>query len=274
MTLRVFSSGGGQQSTAALVLAARGEIDYPIFLFANVGPESENPATLAYTYEVAMPYAKKHGIEFIEIAKSNSTLYQAMTSGKRGYLIPAFFIAERGKNKGKPTRAPHRQCTASWKIEVVDKWLREHGAKETGAIVGLGISADETDRVKPNVDPDTMAWKDIAWPLLYEAQGAPLDRQDCINIMESEGLPIAPGSACTYCPHHKLAYWQRMRTNDPAEFKRHAALELLLGDQQVANGQPRVYFTRTCKPLTSITTEEFNQPELFGDMCGSGSCMV
>lgn len=271
MTIRVFSSGGGQQSTAALVLAARGIIHYPTFLFANVGPESENPATLAYTHEIAMPYAKKHGIEFIEIAK-DTTLYQAMTSGKRGYLIPAFFIAERGKNVGKPTRA-HRQCTVSWKIEVVDKWLREHGAKQEGAVVGLGISADEVDRVKPNTDKDTLAWKEITWPLLFEVS-RPLARYDCINLIESEGLPIPPSSACTYCPHHKLAYWQKMRTDQPTEYKRHAAFEKFLGDQQEANGQPRIFFTRTGKPLDKITTEEFMQPELFGDLCESGSCFV
>jgi 3'-phosphoadenosine 5'-phosphosulfate sulfotransferase (PAPS reductase)/FAD synthetase len=46
--IRVFSYGGGVQSTAALVLAAQGVIDYHTFLFANVGEDSENPDTLAY----------------------------------------------------------------------------------------------------------------------------------------------------------------------------------------------------------------------------------
>src|SRR5947209_1941983 len=49
--LKVFSFGGGVQSTAALVLAARGEIDYQTFLFANVGGDSENPETLRYVRE-------------------------------------------------------------------------------------------------------------------------------------------------------------------------------------------------------------------------------
>lgn len=41
--LRVFSFGGGVQSTAALVLAAQGEIDFTAFIFANVGADSEHP---------------------------------------------------------------------------------------------------------------------------------------------------------------------------------------------------------------------------------------
>ena len=48
MTLRTVSYGGGVQSTALLVLAAQRQIDYSIFLFANVGDDSENPATLRY----------------------------------------------------------------------------------------------------------------------------------------------------------------------------------------------------------------------------------
>jgi hypothetical protein len=61
--LRFFSYGGGVQSTAALVLAARGEIDFPHFVMANVGDDSEHPATLAYVRDVAMPYAAGHGID-------------------------------------------------------------------------------------------------------------------------------------------------------------------------------------------------------------------
>lgn len=45
MSLTVFSYGGGVQSNAALVLAAQGKLDCKTFLFANVGDDSENPAT-------------------------------------------------------------------------------------------------------------------------------------------------------------------------------------------------------------------------------------
>lgn len=45
--IRAFSYGGGVQSTAALVLAAQGIIDYPLFLFSNVGDDSEHPGTLS-----------------------------------------------------------------------------------------------------------------------------------------------------------------------------------------------------------------------------------
>lgn len=67
MSLRTFSYGGGHQSTAGLILAAQGKIDYPVFLFANVGDDSEHPATLDFVHNVAMPYAAAHGIELHEL---------------------------------------------------------------------------------------------------------------------------------------------------------------------------------------------------------------
>jgi hypothetical protein len=67
--LRTISYGGGVQSTALLVLAAREVIDFPVALFANTGDDSEHPATLAYIREVAMPWAERQGIEVIELQK-------------------------------------------------------------------------------------------------------------------------------------------------------------------------------------------------------------
>ena len=60
--LRFVSYGGGVQSTALLVLAATRRIDYPIFVMANVGDDSEHPATLDYVRDVASHYAADNGI--------------------------------------------------------------------------------------------------------------------------------------------------------------------------------------------------------------------
>ncbi len=54
---RIVSYGGGVQSTALMVLAARGRIDFRTFVFANVGDDSEHPATLAYIAGHAAPFA-------------------------------------------------------------------------------------------------------------------------------------------------------------------------------------------------------------------------
>jgi hypothetical protein len=58
--------GGGVQSTGLLVLAALRRIDFPVFLFANVGHDAEDPATLDYLERVAKPYA----VELVELHRT------------------------------------------------------------------------------------------------------------------------------------------------------------------------------------------------------------
>lgn len=67
MGLRVVSYGGGVQSTALLVLAAQGRIDFPTFLFSNVGDDSEHPATLEFVRNIAIDYGAAHGITVHEL---------------------------------------------------------------------------------------------------------------------------------------------------------------------------------------------------------------
>lgn len=67
MSVRSVSYGGGVQSTALLVLAAQQRIDFDLFLFANVGDDSEHPDSLRYVQEIAKPYAAAHGIELLEL---------------------------------------------------------------------------------------------------------------------------------------------------------------------------------------------------------------
>ena len=142
--LRVVAYGGGVQSTALLVLAARRRIDFPLFLFANVGSDSEHPATLAYVERHARPYAKAHGIQLHELHRvrrdgSTETLYGRLTRpGSRSLPIPV-----RMSNGAPGTRS----CTADFKIRVLGRWLREHGASaEQPATVAVGISLDEVNR--------------------------------------------------------------------------------------------------------------------------------
>ena len=114
MTLRTFSFGCGRQSMAALILAARGEIDFPTFLFCNVGDDSENPATLDYFFEYAGPYAERHGIGMLELrrgGKYRSLLDRLVNGSKRTIDIPV-----RMAGAGAPTR---RTCTGDFKIAVV-----------------------------------------------------------------------------------------------------------------------------------------------------------
>lgn len=265
--IKVFSYGGGVQSTAALVLAAQGKIDFSTFLFCNVGDDSEHPATLQYVNTVAKPFAEKHGIRIIEIQKTlrdgkKQSLYQHLTRpDSRSIEIPVRM------SNGAPG---NRSCTADFKVLVVDKWLRQQGAKKEKAIVGLGISLDEFQRMKPNMDPSTIAWKENVFPLI----DLRMDRQDCMNVISSAGLPVPPKSSCWFCPFHTMKVWQKMRQDEPGLFEKAVSLEAFINQRREKIGKDKVWLSRKLIPLNLATTS-LTQSSLFEDeVCDSGYCFM
>lgn len=244
---RVFSFGGGVQSTAALVLAARGDIDFKDFLFANVGDESEHPETMRYLREVAMPYASAHGLTIHELHRvkkdgSIETLWGRMTrEGGRSLPIPVYF---------KPGGMPGgRACTQHFKIQVVQRWIKAAGATpETPFAMGIGISTDEWHRAKPAKEP----FQVNEYPLIDKM----LTRQDCKKLIREAGLPVPPRSACFYCPFHSIATWRELYDNSPDLFQRAVDLEVRLNEGREERGKDPVYLTNKGLPLNKVVTGE------------------
>lgn len=208
--IRAFSFGGGVQSTAVLVLAAQQALQYDAFLFANVGADSENPATLRYMDTVTRPFAQRWGINLIELSKvrrdkTPETLLQRLQHSTRSIGIPMRM------SNGAPG---NRQCTGDFKIGVVAKWLREHGAtKSDPATVGLGISTDELHRARTS---SRIAYELLEYPLLAKR----LSRSDCVRLIQEAGLPLPPKSACWFCPFQNDAQWRQLKHDSPELFRR------------------------------------------------------
>jgi len=264
--LQVFSYGGGVQSTAALVLAAQGRIDYQTFLFCNVGEDSENPDTLVYVEEVARPYAAAHGLAFQVLERVRrdgtvETLYGRLTRpGSRSIGIPVRM------SNGAPGI---RSCTVDFKVKIVARWLREHGAlPDHPATVGLGISLDEWQRMRSD---SGKAYERLAYPLI----DLRLDRAACLEIIRHAGLPVPPKSSCWFCPYHSARAWQEMRQEQPALFERAVALERLVNERRAALGRDAVWFSARLKSLDKATTDHV-QGSLFEEEspCESGYCSV
>lgn len=265
--MRVFSFGGGVQSVAVLVLAAQGKVQYDHFLFANVGDDSEHPATLRYFEEYAKPYAGEFDIDLIELRfeyqqgkrrGQRETLYQRLTK-HGGHSTPI------------PVRMPNgmpgaRACTADFKIGVINRWLRAHGATaDSPATVGLGISLDEVERMKDSPH----AYVQNEWPLI----DLRLRRSDCEVVIRNAGLPVPPKSACWFCPFMSPQRWQDMKRDEPELFKRAVALEQHINAKRAANGMNQAYLHRSAKPLEQAVSDQtafFDQL----DMCESGYCMT
>lgn len=269
MTLRTFSYGGGVQSTAALVLAAQGRIDFPTFLFSNVGDDSEHPDTLRYVNEIAKPFAAANSIELIELRHirrdgEEETLYRKLTRPhSRSTGIPIYL-----EGSGAPGR---RSCTSDFKIRRIGKWLRQNGATaDNPAIVGLGISMDEWQRAHRGEDAP---YERRTYPLL----DLRLTRQDCMNIISRAGLPVPPKSSCWFCPFHRLSTWHELKRKHSDLFAKAIDLERQLSDRSATkDGRGAVFLTRKMRPIDTVIGD---QAYMFDDehedgMCESGFCMT
>jgi hypothetical protein len=256
-----------------MVLAAQGVIDYRTLLFCNVGDDSEHPATLAYVHDVAAPYAAAHHLDLIELHRTRrdgttETLFGRLTKpGSRSLPIPV-----RMSNGAPGTRS----CTSDFKIRVIGKWVKAHGATvDTPATIAIGISLDEIHRANARrVDP----WERITYPLVGYGDGPPLKltRADCAHLIAAAGLPVPPKSACWFCPFHRPSTWADMRRTDPDLFDRAATLEALLIERRATLDKDPVYLTRFNMPLGDAIGGR--QLALFEDSddgsCDSGYCMT
>lgn len=261
--IRAFSYGGGVQSTAALVLAARSVIEFPLFLFANVGEDAENPATLRYVRDVAAPYALAHGIELVQLRRrlrdgTPDSLMARIDRTESSIPIPARM------GNGAPG---NRTCTDEFKIRVVAKELKRRGAtSEQPATVGLGITVDEIHRVHDALDARQPA-QSRTYPLI----DLEMTRQDCVRVIESAGLPVPPKSSCYFCPFHRMTEWKRLKREEPVLFEKACALEAKLIDRRARLGKDPVWLTRYAIPL-AVAVGEGVQLTLDNDSCEEGWC--
>jgi 3'-phosphoadenosine 5'-phosphosulfate sulfotransferase (PAPS reductase)/FAD synthetase len=269
VTLRAISYGGGVQSTALLVLAAQRRIDYPLAIMANVGDDSEHPATLTYVRDVAVPYAAANGIELHLLDRTRrdgttETLYgRLMRPGSRSLPIPV-----RMSNGAPGTRS----CTADFKIRVTGKFLKSRGASSADpATVALGISLDEIQRANTR---RAEKHEQIVYPLISigDDTGLRMTRTDCQQLIAAAGLPVPPKSSCYFCPFHRPSAWQDMARDDPDLFTKAADLESTLNDRRDQLGKDHVYLTRFGVPLrAAIATDQPLLPLADAD-CDGGWC--
>lgn len=259
----IFSTGGGVQSTACLVLAAQEKIPYRTFIFSNVGDKAESPHTIAYIELVLKPFASQHGIEWVDVHKVNRAgkpvdLYEDCMTNSRSVPIPLHY-----KDGG----LGFRNCTSKWKIEPIAKWIR-HNAP--GCTLGVGISTDEPQRAKPARDSDGYS---KAYPLIELG----IDRSMCVRIAQDAGLGRPPKSSCWFCPYHTTEAWTHRKREDPDLFRKAVELESVLCERSISLGKDPGYLTRHGRPLSQCIPDQLGLfPEWLDeqDGCESGYCMT
>jgi hypothetical protein len=267
-TLTVISLGAGVQSSVMAIMAAKGDFPKPdCAIFADTGYEPK----AVYRYLEFLKKILPYPVYVVSKGNIKKDMLDSIDNGTRFPTAPFFTQAEITGKKG----MLRRQCTADYKIVPIRKKIRElcgikygkHFPKNKYVEQWIGISTDEIQRMKPARDKYILN----RHPLIE----AKMSRQDCIDYLKKEKIPLPEKSACIVCPYHNDAYWHFMKNERPEEFA--DAVEF---DKNIRTGsrniRDKLYLHRSCKPLDEV---EFNKKEndkqldMFNNEC-EGMCGV
>lgn len=267
-TLTVISLGAGVQSSVMAIMAAKGEFPKPdCAIFADTGYEPKKVYSYLEFLKKILPYP----VYVVSKGNIKKDMLDSIDNGTRFPTAPFFTQAEITGKKG----MLRRQCTADYKIVPIRKKIRElcnvgygkHFPKDKYVEQWIGISTDEIQRMKPARDKYILN----RHPLIE----AKMSRQDCINYLKKENIPLPEKSACIVCPYHNDAYWHFMKTERKEEFA--DAVEF---DKNIRTGsrnvRDKLYLHRSCKPLDEVEfnkKENDNQLDMFNNEC-EGMCGV
>jgi len=265
--LTYLSLGAGVQSSALLVMSCRGFHGCPR---ADVAIFADTQGEPAWVYEHLEALREWSDIP-VEVVTAGDLMRDVVDrhTGKRKRFatIPVWTKGDDGR--AFPLR---RQCTREYKIEPIERKVRELLGYEKGQRVkkrarGLvGISLDEATRMKPSRTP----WVDLAYPLV----DARLRRHDCLRIVEKAGLPKAKKSACVFCPYHSADYWRDLKDSHPKEFARAVRFDEAVRDMTRSGIERPVYLSRTLRPLRECSFDGDQRTfDWFDEEC-EGMCGV
>lgn len=259
--MNIISLGAGVQSTTLALLAAHGEItpmpDCAIFADTGWEPRAvyEHLAWLSSANVLPFPVhvVTAGNIRADALAKVNTT-------GQRFASIPWFMRLPNGDDA-----MGRRQCTKEYKLRPVQRKVVELTGcrRKASATVWIGISTDESFRVKPS----RVQYIVNRHPLIELR----LNRNDCLRWLERNGYPRPPKSSCIGCPFHSDAEWRALA---PAEMQDAIEVDAAIRRQPGMRGEQ--YIHRSLRPLSEVdfsTAEDRGQLNMFMNEC-EGMCGV
>jgi hypothetical protein len=275
----VISLGLGVQSTVLYYMSSMGELPRAdVAIFADLGREKMK--TIAYLKYLQQWQKEFNGIPIIVIQKRNlykDLLNSENSTGQKFSSIPAFT-----KNDDGSRGMLRRQCTNEYKIEQVDKEIRNllQVKRLTGKTIYVwkGITLEEIERLSiPDSD-----WKTHIYPFCgyvvsksateKYAFGKKMTRNDTLNWYTKNNLPIPPKSSCVFCPYQSDASWYDMKINEPEDFDAAVKVDHAIRNSTKKGIKQLAYLHNSCMPLDQI---EFKQglPDLWHGEC-SGNCHI
>jgi len=273
--VRVFSFGGGVQSTAVMALQVLNMLTepYDVFLFAQVDEKAE-PFTHAYFSQHLIPFVEKHGLNFVITQKKNRRgetvkLVDYIMSHETAQPLPMW------TGDGKIMR---RNCTSNFKIDVINKWIRTHYRNQY-VDVGIGFSLDEKERCKNTANTWIDSYKSKKYSFWrrerYPLVELGLYRWDLPDLIKEVGLPLPPKSSCFFCPFRSRTDWVNLRREHPDLFKQAQDIENRLNEKIQRKKGETWYLHVNRRPLEEAVDDEPPSRDFeTGGACDSGVCFT
>jgi hypothetical protein len=254
--IRTISHGGGVQTSALCLMAARGEIGPmpDVAIMADTGGES------AAVYDYLEYLRELVPFPIVMVRKAGPSLAElsiAVATGKRSRkgasLPPWFTVASDGKRGMMP-----KHCSGTFKRDVVLTEIRRllgfgPGQRITAgrpiAECWLGISKDEIWRVQSR----RQRYIQNRYPLIE----MDLTRDGCIKWLQDRQYRVPPKSSCVYCPYRTNAQWRFLRDHCPDDFAEAIRVDgLIRGGSSGHDGHAFVH--RSFTPLAEADLADDN----------------
>jgi len=274
-SLRLLSLGAGVQSSALLILAARGDLPrLDAAIFSDTGWEPR--AVYEHLDRIEREVAKPAGIPIYRVSSGNIR-NDALDPDHRFASMPLFV-----RNRDGGDGMTRRQCTSEYKLKPIKQKTRELlGAepREDGkpgrvpngrfAEQWVGISTDERDRA---LDKDgTLKTGDVKYSRnRYPLLELGMDRDQCRALLTAHGFGQTPKSACIGCPFHSNMQWRQLRDKNPEEWADAVEFDASIraGSARAnANGQPllgQAFLHRSRMPLDQAPIDKVSYHEWAG----------
>lgn len=210
--LRIISMGGGLDTTALALMAARQEIgpmpDYAIF--ADTGNEPKRVYAHLDWLATQIPFplirAKREGLSLGEFQRETAHL------PLKGRPTIPLYLSD-------PDGMMAKQCSKEWKTRVVQRAVmellgmkpRQRGPKHPIVEQWIGMDRSELERVKSS----EKKWVHNRHPLIERD----MKRHQIVRWMEERQYPTRLKSSCIFCPFRDDAAWQDMKDNDAEDFE-------------------------------------------------------
>ncbi len=251
----VLNLGAGVQSTALFLLAREPDTKFrfDLAIFADTGEEPAAVYThLEYLRSLATPeiWVRSTG------RLGDDLIHGRNSTGQRFVSIPAFTKSAEGK-----VGMVRRQCTAEYKIEVVNRAIRrellglkprQRVPKDTIIYQYFGISTDEAARAERAKKRFAAVRHTVpVYPLIDMGWS----RTDCVNYLRDRLPHAVPKSSCVFCPFRTNQSWAHLKRTDPEGWARAVEIDAALRDKSsvaTRGFRQELFVHRTCVPLPVI----------------------